>query len=247
MRRTVFIFLIVAVITVMGIYTFLEFRVSEIVFVTDKTDSWAYGKEMAVRRLYNSNVDIDAFTAKVEQALISAEFTEDELYAAALTSGTPEFYPAFYFSTYNPEPQKDVFDFSAAISQEFAPNQTNFNFMLSNIHLEIISTGPTVSDIKLTAENQSEKHIGTPVLSDDKRSLALDYTNISGYSLTLTGVGSVTIQYTYDIVTNSLFSSGALTGQLLIVHANISRDADGEFQVEYIAEPYSSLEDYETG
>jgi len=244
MRRIVFIVLIFVVLAVVGFYAFLEFRVSEIVFVRDRTDTRAYGKEFVIRRLYNSNIDIDAFFEKVEGALIVVELTEEEKFAAALTAGEPEFYPAFHFSTYNPDSSENVFDFSAMITQEFAPNQTNFNFKTANLYLEVTTNNPMISEVVLQAENPAEKVPGTPVISEDKRQLAVDLNNVSSYTFTLTGTGRVTFLYTYDVVTSNLFSRAALEGQLLMVHLNISRDADGEFVVEYINEPYSSLEDY---
>jgi len=244
MRKPVFILLIVAVIAVVGFYTFLELRVSEIVFVPpDRVETWAFGKEMALRRLYNSGVDVDAFFEKIGEMLISAEFTEDEIYAAALASGTPEFYTAFYFSTYNPDIDEDIFDFSAMVRQEFAPGQANFNFRMANLRLEIITDGPEISEFEMRAENPSEDTPGTPVISESKRQLAVELTNVLGYSLRLTGTGNVRIQYTYSVVTSGLFTSDALEDQLLVVHANITRDANGEFQVEYINDPWSSLDD----
>ncbi|MCL2019111.1 MAG: hypothetical protein FWG70_05055 [Oscillospiraceae bacterium] len=244
MRRIVFILLIVAVIAVIGLYTFLEFRVNEIVFVNDRMETWAQGKEMVVRRLYNSDVDIDAFFEKVEQSLVIAEFTEDEIYAAALNSGNPEFQPVFYFSTYSPDADVNVFDVSSRVVQEYAPNQTNFNFKAANLYIEIMTDGPMISDVELRAENPAEKIPGTPIISDDKRQMAIDLNNVSSYSFTLTGTGRVTFQYTYDVVTGNLFSSMSLEEQLLIVHANISEWQDGEFKVEYINEPFSSLEEF---
>jgi hypothetical protein len=248
MRKIVFIFMIAAVVITVGFYTFLEFRTSEIVYVTDRMETWAYGNEMVVRRLYNSGVDIETFFAKVEASLISAEFTEDEIFAAALASGHPEFYPAFYFSIYKPDRSNDIFEFSAMIKQEFAPGQDSFNFKLTNLHLEVMTDGPMISEIELRPENPSEKVPGTPVVSNDRRRLAIDLDNVSGYSFLLTGAGQITFQYTYDVVTGNLFSTAALPEQLLIVHANVAwNEADGIFTLEYINEPYSSVEDYLMG
>jgi hypothetical protein len=239
MRRIVFVFLIVMVVAVVALYAFLEFRVSEIVFVTDRTETWAFGREMAVRRLYNSNVDIDAFFAEVEQALINAEFTEDEIFAAALASGDPEFYPAFYFSTYNPDSSVAVFDFSAQITQEFAPNQTNFNFAITDLYLEVISNGPTISGVELRAENPAERIPGTPIISNDGRQLAVSLDNVSGYSFEISGTGTLVFSYKYNIESSTLFSSKALEEQLLVVNVVIEPD----FGILYAPEPFSSLED----
>jgi hypothetical protein len=244
MRRTVFILLILAVIAIVGIYTFLEFRVSEIVFVDDSMRTWAHGKEMVVRRLYNSGVDVDDFFEKTENMLISAEFDDEDIFAAALASGNPEFFPAFYFSMYNPDLSENTFDFFASIRQEFAPKQTNFNFKIADLYLEVMTDGPMISSVELRPEDPSSKIPGTPVVSTDGRSLAIDLVNVSGYSFTITGTGRLTFQYTYNVATSNLISSVTMEDQLLIVHANISRGPNGEFEVEYILEPYSSLEDF---
>jgi hypothetical protein len=236
--------MIVVVIAVVALYAFLEFRVNEIVFVADRTETWAFGREMAVRRLYNSNVDIDAFFATVEESLISADFTENEIFTAALASGNPEFFPAFYFNTYNPDISIDEFEFFARITQEFAPNQSNFNFVMTDLYLEIITDGPMISNVELRPENPAEKIPGTPVISDDGRQLAINLVNVWGYSFTITGTGRVTFQYTYDIATSNLFSSRALEEQLLIVHVNVLRGQNGDLVIEYINEPFSSLEEY---
>lgn len=244
MRKIIFIISIIAVVAIIGFYAYLEFRVAEIVFVSDRTETWADGRVMILRRLYNSGVDIDAYFEEIEQKLITANFTEDDIYAAALASGTPEFYPAFQFITHNPDALENIFAFSASIRQERAPNQTEFNFIIANLYLEIETDGPVISDVELRAENPAEKIPGTPLLSADGRTLAIDLTNVSGYNLTITGTGSVTFKYSYDVASSSIFSSTALEEQLLIVHANLSRNAEGDFTVEYINEPFSSLEDY---
>jgi hypothetical protein len=236
--------MIMVVVAVVALYAFLEFRVSEIVFVTDRTETWAFGKEMVLRRLYNSNVDIDAFFEKVEQSLVSAEFTEDEIFAAALASGDPEFYPAFYFSTFNPDASVDVFEFSGRVTQEFAPNQTNFNFVATDLYLEIVTDGPMISNVELRAENPAEKVPGTPIISANRRQVAVSLVNVSGYSFSITGTGLLTFQFTYNIATNNLFSSVALEEQLLIVHVNVLRGQNGDFIIEYINEPFSNLEDF---
>ena len=189
MRKILFIILIVLVVAIMAFYAFLEFRVNEIFFVDDTARTWADGKEMVLRRLYNSGVDVDAYFEKVESMLITAEFTEDEIFAAALASGTPEFYPAFYFSLHNPDIAEDVFAFSAMLRQERAPEQTEFNFEMANLYLEITTDGPMITNIDLRAENPAHKIPGSPVLSENGRALAIELDNVSSYSLLLTGMG----------------------------------------------------------
>ncbi|MCL2107729.1 MAG: hypothetical protein FWH20_00090 [Oscillospiraceae bacterium] len=248
MRKILFVFLILAVVAVVGFLAYLELRVPEIVYVDDTTHSWADGREMVLRRLYNSGVDIDAYFEKVEDMLITADFTDDEIFAAALASGTPEFFPAFYFSMHNPDIAENEFVFTAMTRQEQAPGQDDFNFNISNLYLEVTTNGPMISDVELRPENagnsDTDRVTITPVLSADGRSLAVELDNISSYNFLISGAGSMTFQYTYDIIYSNLLSSTALEEQLLIVHVNFARSPNGEFIVEYINEPYSDLEEY---
>jgi hypothetical protein len=243
MRRIVFVFLIVAVVAVVGFFAFLEFRTNEIFFESDAVDNWDYGTR--VRRAYRSGVDVDAFFAQAEGSLVTAEFTEEELLAAAYASGVPEFAPSFYFNIYNPDSLLDVFNLVAMVKAEMLPDQTNFNFMIANLNLEIMTDGSLISNLEFNPGDDHE-HTGapgTPIISADGRSLAVNLGSVTEYTLTLTGTGRVSFQYVYSVVTNSIFPRPALEEQLLIVHANISRGEGGELVVQYIKEPYSMVEE----
>lgn len=246
MKRLLFIFAILIVLGVVGFYTFMEFSVPEISFVTDTKNVTVRGNEMMLHRLYTSGIDVDEFYNKVESSLISAEFSEDEIYMAALASGTPEFYPAFYFNLYYPDPKVAKLNFGGQVCQEFTENQTSANFNISNIHLELLTEGLTIENVETSITDLDVKSMNAPVISEDKRSMAINLDNVTGYTLDFLGsVGTATFQYTYDITTNSIFPNTVLTGQLLIVHANISVTAEGGLMVEYINEPYSSLDELE--
>jgi hypothetical protein len=242
MRRIVFVVLIVIVVIVVSFYTFLEFRTNEIIFESDVVSSWDYGA--SVMRVYRAVVDVDTFISEAENSLITAAFTDEELYAAALASGIPEFCPTFRFDIYNPDTAMDVFNFVASVKMGLHEDQKTHNFMLSDLSLEVITDGAVITDVELKPEVEHEELTGRQILSADGRTLAINLANISDYSLTLTGFGSVRFQYTYNIVTGGLFTRPVLEEQILIVHANISRGANGELLVEYINEPFSSIEDY---
>lgn len=246
MKRLLFIFAILIVLGVVGFYTFMEFSVPEISYVTDRTSASTRGNEMVLHRLYTSGIDVDEFYDKVEKSLISAEFSEEEIYAAALASGTPEFYPAFYFNIYYPDPNVLTFNFNGQVRQEFTSNQTNVSFDLSNIHLELLTEGLTIENVETAITDPDIKSMNAPVISEDKRSMAINLDNVTSYSLDFAGNGGkATFQFTYDITSNSIFPSTAMTEQLLVVYANISVTSEGGLNVEYISEPYSSLEDLE--
>ena len=65
MRKIFFVISIFLVVVIVGFYAYLEFRIPEIHFVNDRVSTWADGKEMVLRRLYNSGVDIDKYFEEV--------------------------------------------------------------------------------------------------------------------------------------------------------------------------------------
>ena len=97
MKRILFVVLILAVIAVVGVFAYLEFTAPEIAFVTDKSAATMRDRGIVIRRLYSSGVDVDTFTELVDSRQKSdIEFTEDDIFQAALAAGKPRFYPAFY-------------------------------------------------------------------------------------------------------------------------------------------------------
>ena len=235
--------LIVIVVAVVALYAFLEFRTSEIYFESDVVETWDYGAR--VKRIYRSGVDEAAFFAQSEETLVTAEFTEEEMLAAALASGTPEFCPAFYLNIYKPDGVTDIFRFVGSIKSEALPEQTSFNFAISDLHLEIMTDGVTITGFELTESNgEPSRTVINPIVSEDRRTLAVTLGTATDYTMVLTGLGRVTFQFNYTIVTNGLFRRPALEEQLLIIHANISRGDGGELLVEYISEPYSMIEEF---
>ncbi len=244
MKRILFIFLILLVMGVVGLYVFLEFRVPDITYVSDATKLSSKGNEAIVYRLYTSGIDIDAFTANVENSLVSTEFTEDEIYAAAIASGEPQFYPAFYFKMYHPDVNRKSFLFEGAIRQAFARNQKEANFNFTNVHLELVSDGLDISSVDYTLVDNKVASQNAPVVSEDKRSMVINLDNVSFFNVVLDGAsGMLTFQYTYDIVSNGIFPNTVLYNQLLIVYMNVKLVNDA-MEVEYISEPYSSLEEF---
>jgi hypothetical protein len=263
MRRTVFILLIVVVIAIVAVYTFLEFRVNEIVFVSHNwDDTLAHGKEFVYRRLYNSNVDIEAFRENFEQLLIEPDlFTDEEFDIWALYSGNPELYLAFYYSVYpyygtgftggssvTSDENADMYIFSGRIVQESALGQTNFNFHVTDLYLEVTTTPGLqillLDDLLQRTDRADGKFPGTPVLSEDGRSLAVELGDILDYSFHLSGTGTVTIKYTYNIATNNIFARRMLEEQFLRINVMITSDEDGGYSLRYNHDPYLTLEQY---
>lgn len=257
--------LIVAVVAVVGLYTFLEYRVNSIVYVGGNWEVRAHGREYVMRRLYNSGVDIDAFRERVEPLLINAEFTEEEFNEWALYSGEPELYLAFHYSVY-PDSYSNFsmsadstilnlfgegdafFVLSARINQESAIGQENFDFILSDLYLEVTTDGPQIyllSDEFQSTGGTGERFPGAPTIkSEDGRSLAAELGDTHDYSFHVAGTGTVTLKYTYSVATSNIFSRTMLEKQLLIVNVNISMLPDGDYVLEYSYEPFATLEEF---
>jgi hypothetical protein len=238
--------MILVVAGVTAFYVLSEFSVPEINFVRDTPTKNPTGNEMVIHRLYAAGVDTDAFAEKVEGSLVAVEFSEDEIYAAALASGTPEFYPAFYFTTVVADPINNVFVFGAGFNQEYYKGQENSRFDMTNVHIEIESAGFALSNFEADTVSDGDKKAEPEVLSEDFTTLADNLNDSRSYHLRLKGNnGRLTIRYTYDIKTTGIFPSTAVTGQYLEVYADVSYTTDKGLVVLYTNEPYSNLEDLE--
>jgi hypothetical protein len=264
MRRTVFILLIIAVIAIVGLYTFLEYRVNDIVYVGETWEVRSHGHEFVIRRLYNSNVDTDAFRERVEPLLINAEFTEEEFIEWAQLSGNPELYLAFYYTVYpdsysnfhasadnsllNVYGEGDNFYvLSARINQESAIGQKNFDFKITDLYLEVTTDSPQIyllGEEFHIAKREDGMFPGTPVKSEDGRSMAVELGEVFDYSFHVAGTGTVTLKYTYNVATSNIFSRNMLERQLLIVNIYITSMGGGEYRLEYTSEPFASLEEF---
>lgn len=252
MKRLLFVFLILIVLAVTGFYVMNAFSIPAINFVADHVETSTSGNEMAVRRLYTGEVDIDAFYESMEGSLVSAEFTEDEIYSAALAAGDPQFFPAFYFTVlYNDDGGDNTFTFDGLFRQEFIAGQKEAPFTISNLHMEVTSDEFRIRNFSVIPINADENYGATPVISTDEHTLAVNLLNIGGCGMDFApqegaaATGRVTFRFTYDVVTTGILPATALTGQYLEVYADMSYTASGGLRVEYINEPYSSLDDLE--
>ena len=100
MKKVVIVLLILLVLGITGYFVYTEISVKEITYVSDVETNENDGR-YSVRRLYSSDIDIEKLNEKVE-SLTLLEFSEEDILAAALEAGTPEFYPAFHILTYRP-------------------------------------------------------------------------------------------------------------------------------------------------
>jgi hypothetical protein len=252
MKRLLFVFLILIVLAVTGFYVMNAFSIPAINFVADHVEVSTSGNEMAIRRLYTGEVDIDAFYESMEGSLVSAEFTDDEIYNAALAAGDPQFFPAFYFEVlYNNNSSDNVFNFSGSFRQEFVPGQTEAPFTMSNLHMEVTSETLRIRDFSVVPINPDEAYSAAPVISEDEHTLAVNLIGVGGcemdFAPDVAGAanGRVTFRFTYDVVTTGILPNTALSGQYLEVYADMSYTSADGLKVSYISEPYSSLDDLE--
>lgn len=244
--------MILIVLAVTGFYVMNAFSIPAINFVNDRVELSTAGNEMAIRRLYTGEVDIDAFYESMEGSLVLAEFTEDEIYNAALAAGEPQFYPAFYFEVlYNNDSSDNVFNFYGSFRQEYADRQTEAPFTMTNLHMEVASDTLSITEFSAIPIKADENYSAAPVISEDERTLAVNLINVSGCEMDFApqagaaAVGRVSFRFTYDVVTTGILPATALTDQYLEVYADMSFTAEGGLKVDYISEPYSSLDDLE--
>ncbi|MDR1754867.1 MAG: hypothetical protein LBR74_08195 [Eubacterium sp.] len=245
MKRLLFVFLIVLVIGVVGAYAFFEFSVPNIVFTGDEEILSTAGNELAVRRLYTADVNLEeALVSYEEEGIADTGFTEDEYITALQQAGTPEFSPAFYFNVVRPDPTLDVYNFAALVRQEMAEEQVDSDFKIENLTLDVVAEGFMMSEVDFTYPD-SNLTGAFSILSEDGTILNAKLENTPSVSMKLIGEqGMLTLNCKYDVVTNNIFPRVALEDQLLMIYINVSYQ-NGALNIEYIREPYSSLADME--
>ena len=246
-----FVLLILAVIAVVGGFAYLEFTAPDIAFVTDKNTSIMQEQGIVIRRLYSSGVNADAFADLVESRQKSdIEFTEDDIFQAALAAGKPQFYPAFYLEG-GLEKGYDGSVWSAVIRPEFTDSMDSSECRLSGLTAEITLEGGLYADeysVQYIDDSlpSGVREMSATVITEERQGLLLDLDNAFGYNLKIKGTsGTITVLYSYDINNNSLFSKTMLTEQALQLQANVTIDANKGITVTYAPRPYSSIEEME--
>jgi hypothetical protein len=245
----------VVVLGIIGFCAWNEFSIKGIVFVNDKTISSPKGNEIVINRLYNSGVNIEKFNNKVQESVVNAEFAEEDIEQAALLEGTPEFYPQFNLSMYSENDliRGESLKFKAIVTQQVAKGQSETNFAMKHLRLEAQSNGITIADPWTTIYNEDLKTKNTPVIDEAGNNLMLPAENTVDFGFYVNGtktetgterfVGTITLNFIYDVYTESIFSSVVIKDCLLSITANVSSDTDGRTTIEFIPEKYATLAD----
>lgn len=247
MKRVIIVILILLVIGTVGFYTYNEFRVREIVYVGDY-ESETDRNRHAVKRLYSSDVDFDAYNEKLER-LISLEFTEEEVLKAALESGEPEFYPAIHTSVYRESNEDEFFTLRSKVIQELAEGQERTNFRISNLRLEVITNGVVIDEIRAESQDiMSNTAIETPLVNEAGTGMTVDLKNYGDTEIEFNGTsGMIVLQYVFDVESVSVFPTTVLTDCFIRINVTVGEDENGRLIAEYSIDKASTVEEYIEG
>ncbi|MCL2087234.1 MAG: hypothetical protein FWH05_06545 [Oscillospiraceae bacterium] len=242
MKRLFFVLGIVIVIGVVGAYAFLEFTVPNIVYVNDTETLGSGGNDIIIRRLYTAEIDVEGALAEYSGSDLSERFLEEEYLDSLQASSEPLMLPAFYFNVSRPDTTGNAFELSTFMWQETAKGQIENHFRIENLTLDIEASGFEIEEADFIREvtNRSKTPI---ILSDDRVFLNATFDSTPSLVTKLSGTrGTLELIYKYDIVTNNIFPTVSKSEQILMLYVDISYE-NNVLRVEYIREPYSSLED----
>ena len=244
MKKVVIVLLILLVLGIVGYFVYTEISVKEITYVSDAETNEGDGR-YSVRRLYSSDIDIDKLNEKVEN-LILLEFSEEDILAAALEAGTPEIYPAFHVLTYRPSLKEDTIYMDLSAVQELAPGQDTANYTMTNLKLEVMTTGVSIIEANAVGTDSLNRKINEAILKNESGTgMMVELNDYGSVNMTMSGTtGSVVLQYTYDIKKSTLFPNLALTGCMVMIRVNIITNAAGETEITYQLEPASTIDEY---
>ena len=244
MKKAVIVMLIFLVVGIVGYFVYNEITVKEISYVSDLEHDSEDGR-YSVKRLYSSDIDLEAFNEKVEK-LLMLEFSEEDVLAAALEAGTPEFYPAFHILTYRPTKKEDMIYMDLSAVQELAPGQKNTDYSMDNLKLEIMSTGMSITEAEAVGTDSLNRTINEAILRNDSGTgMMVELNDYGSVKLTFDGTtGSVVLQYTFDIKKNSLIPKTAVTGCLVMIRVNIITNDEGDTEVTYKLEQVTTIDEY---
>ena len=244
MKKAVIVMLILLVVGIVGYFVYNEITVKEITYVSDVEHNEGDGK-YSIKRLYSSDIDIDAFNEKVD-SLLMLEFSEEDVLAAALDAGIPQFYPAFHIVTYRPSLKKDEIYMDLSAVQELAPRQKDADYCMDNLRLEVMSTGISITEAEAVGTDSLNRTVNEAILKNDSGTgMMVELNDYGSVKMTFEGTtGSVVLQYTFDIKKNSLIPIKAVEGCMVMIRVNIITNAEGETEVTYQLEPGSTIDEY---
>ena len=246
MKKAGIVFLIIVVLGIVGYFVYTEISVKELSYVSTVEKNDEHGR-YAVKRLYSSDIDIEAFNETVEDLML-VEFSEEDILNAALAAGTPEFFPSMRIRTYrsDDEDEKDIVYMDLMSVQELAKGQKNTDYSMTNIKLEIMTTGVSIVEAEAVGTDSLNRAVDEDILkNEDGTAMVVELNDYGTANLKLKGTtGTVVLQYTYDIKKNSLLPSTALTGCFTLIRVNIITNADDETEISYTVDPATSVDEY---
>lgn len=244
MKKAVIVLLMLLVIAIVGYFVYNELSIKEITYVSDVEHNEGDGR-YSIKRLYSSDIDIDAFNEKVDK-LLMLEFSEEDILAAALEAGTPQFYPAFHILTYRPLKDEDTIYMDLSAVQEIAPNQKDTDYSMDNLKLEIMTTGVSITEAEAVGTDSLNRTVNETILKNENGTgMMVELNDYGSVKMTLGGVtGSVVLQYTFDIKKNTLIPRTAVEGCMVMIRVNIITNAENETEITYTLEKISSIDEY---
>lgn len=244
MKKAVIVLLILLVLGIVGYFVYNELSIKEITYVSDVEHNEGDGR-YSIKRLYSSDIDLDAFNEKVDK-LLMLEFSEEDILAAALEAGEPQFYPAFHVLTYRPAKEENVIYMDLSAVQEIAPNQKYTDYSMDNLKLEIMTTGISITEAEAVGTDSLNRTINESILKNENGTgMMVELNDYGSVKMTLDGItGSVVLQYTFDIKKNTLIPRTAVEGCLVMIRVNIITNDDNETEVNYTLEKISTIDEY---
>ncbi|MBR5090746.1 MAG: hypothetical protein IK093_15045 [Ruminiclostridium sp.] len=244
MKKAVIVMLILLVLGIVGYFIYKDITVKEITYVSDVENNKGDGK-YSVKRLYSSDIDIEAFNEKVEK-LLMLEFSEEDVLTAALEAGTPQFYPAFHILTYRPTKKEDKIYMELSAVQEIAPGQKEADYCMDNLKLEVMTTGISIEEAEAVGTDSLNRTVNEAILKNDEGTgMMVELNDYGNVKMTFDGLtGSIVLQYTYDIKKNSLIPKKAVEGCMVMIRVNVITNDEGETEVTYQLEPISTTDEY---
>ena len=243
MKKGVIISLIVVILAIVAVFINSEMSVREILYVNDY-ESEIVDNRYSVKRLYSSDIDVEEFNSQIEK-LISLEFTEEDIMRAALEAGTPEFYPAFHVYAHRRK-EDEYLELNISVVQELAENQERMNFSLDNIRLEAVTNGLTIVESTThSGKWDGKSEISQPIVNDGGTGLAVGLGKFGDSALVLDGKsGTVVLQFSYDILSQTLIQQPVMTDCFLRMDINLSLDDNGNIVMTCSKNKATTVDEY---
>lgn len=243
MKKGIILSLIVVVVAVVALFVYAEFSVGEIFYVNDY-ESEVEDNHYSVKRLYSSDIDIEEFNEQIEK-LISLEFTEEDIMRAALEAGTPKFYPAFHVYAHRRK-EDEYLELNISAVQELAENQSSVEFTLENVRLEVVTNGLTIKESTThSGKWDGVTEISQPIVNDGGTGMAVGLGKFGDSTLVLEGnSGTVVLQFSYDIRSQTLFPTTVMTDCFLRIDVNLSLDNNGNIVMTCSKNKATTVDEY---